>query len=164
VQAPADPNAKREAKGRLAGKRPPRMTGVLVTLIVTVVVTVGWNGLNFTGESAVVTVGATMRAPTSHGWESISVPAATTTSGLQSVACPSTRFCVAVGSSSTRRHAHTKALLEVWNGSRWSFLKEHLLSRPRRPEGPTPFLVPRHHVEVKSMMRAARNQPSVVGR
>ena len=120
MQAPADPNAKREAKGRLAGKRPPRMTGVLVTMIVAVVVTVGWSGLNFTGESAVVTVGATMRAHTSHGWESISVPPATTTSGLQSVACPSTRFCVAVGSSSTRRLAHTNALLEVWNGSRWS--------------------------------------------
>lgn len=117
---PADPNAKREARGRLAGKRPPRMAGAPVILIMAVVVTAGWIGLNFTGESAVVTVGASVRAHASHGWASVSVPAVTTTRGLQSVACSSTRFCVAVGSSSTIRHARSKALLEVWNGSRWS--------------------------------------------
>ena len=42
-----------------------------------------------------------------------------------------------------------------------SFLKERLLSSQRRPEGPTPFLVPRHHDEVKSKMQRARSQSSV---
>ena len=48
----------------------------------------------------------------------VKVPTGTTTSGLTAVACPTTKFCMAGGTSTAA--SDQKALVELWNGKAWS--------------------------------------------
>jgi len=90
----------------------------LVILVVVAVVAVGSASHSPKHRAAAKTARTTPGLPSP--WSSVTVPAVTTSSSLQGVSCPSTTFCVAVGSSSTAKNAHTNALVEVWNGDRWS--------------------------------------------
>lgn len=96
------------------------IAGVVVILAVTGIAVLGSRSHAPEPRSShhVARTSATTTPPSS--WASVTVPAVTTNSSLQDVSCPSTTFCVGVGSSGTAKYRRSSALVELWNGGTWS--------------------------------------------
>ncbi len=106
-------------RGRSSSKRYGLILAAAI-LVVVVIVAVGSGSHNPKSRPAPNTAPTSTTTAPAPQWVSVAVPAVTTNSTLQGVACPSSVSCVAVGSSSTAKYAHTSALVEVWNGASWS--------------------------------------------
>lgn len=94
-----------------------------------------FNGLSCSSHSACFAVGSVptgpsgASAPMVERWDGISwsgqqTPTLNTfTAGLNGVSCMSSTFCIAVGGTSFYGGGGSAALIERWNGSKWSTMK-----------------------------------------